>query len=169
MWSRCSKPAQLAARRLGALALIFCVVSGTVAADEGDPPGRVARLSDTEGSVSLQPAGVQDWAAATLTIGDRTAAPMSNSAREFWSLHRAGASAADQPPAVRRGCLHASAGIGTYAGQLPGGGPAAVPPRVTAPPPPPPVRPQAPPPRQQSSPRDCAPHADREETSPLIR
>ena len=75
MWSRCSRPAQLAARRLGALALIFCVVSGTVAADEGDPPGRVARLSDAEGSVSLQPAGVQDWTAATLnrplTTGDR--------------------------------------------------------------------------------------------------
>src|ERR1700739_36811 len=44
-------------------------------ADEADPPGRGARLSDLQGSVSLQPAGVQDWAAATLnrplTTGDR--------------------------------------------------------------------------------------------------
>jgi len=41
----------------------------------GDPPGRVARLSFTKGAVSLQPAGVQDWADATLnrplTTGDR--------------------------------------------------------------------------------------------------
>src|SRR5438105_7050151 len=48
---------------------------GSTRADEADPPGRVARLSDVEGSVSLQPAGVQDWAAATLnrplTTGDR--------------------------------------------------------------------------------------------------
>src|SRR5207248_3925587 len=48
---------------------------GRTWADEADPPGRVARLSDLQGSVSLQPAGVQDWAAATLnrplTTGDR--------------------------------------------------------------------------------------------------
>ena len=44
-------------------------------ADDADPPGRVARLSDAEGSVSLQPAGVQDWTTATvnrpLTTGDK--------------------------------------------------------------------------------------------------
>jgi hypothetical protein len=44
-------------------------------AEDADPPGRAARLSDAEGSVSLQPAGVQDWTAATLnrplTTGDR--------------------------------------------------------------------------------------------------
>jgi len=48
---------------------------GSTWADEADPPGRVARLSDLQGSVSLQPAGVEDWAAATLnrplTTGDR--------------------------------------------------------------------------------------------------
>jgi hypothetical protein len=48
---------------------------GASRADEADPPGRVARLSDVEGSVSLQPAGVQEWTAATLnrplTTGDR--------------------------------------------------------------------------------------------------
>ena len=44
-------------------------------ADEVDPPGRAARLSDVEGSVSLEPAGTQDWTAAALnlplTTGDR--------------------------------------------------------------------------------------------------
>src|SRR5213082_4308772 len=48
---------------------------GSTWADEADPPGRVARLSDLQGSVSLQPAGVQDWAAASvnrpLTTGDK--------------------------------------------------------------------------------------------------
>src|SRR3989440_541222 len=46
-----------------------------ILADETDPPGRVARLSYTQGTVSLQPAGVQDWAAAVvnrpLTTGDK--------------------------------------------------------------------------------------------------
>src|SRR5437763_14640437 len=48
---------------------------GRTWADEADPPGRVARLSDLQGAVSLQPAGVQDWAAATanqpLPTGER--------------------------------------------------------------------------------------------------
>lgn len=43
-------------------------------ADEGDPPTRVARIGYTEGSVSFQPAGVQDWVDAPLnrplTTGD---------------------------------------------------------------------------------------------------
>ena len=46
-----------------------------VHAQDADPPGRAARLSDAEGAVSLQPAGVQEWTAATLnrplTTGDR--------------------------------------------------------------------------------------------------
>src|ERR1019366_7303016 len=41
---------------------------------ESDPPTRAARLSYIEGSVSLQPAGVEDWNAAPLnqplTLGD---------------------------------------------------------------------------------------------------
>jgi hypothetical protein len=41
---------------------------------ESDPPSRAARLSYIEGSVSLQPAGVEDWNAAPLnqplTVGD---------------------------------------------------------------------------------------------------
>src|ERR1700732_821949 len=57
------------------LALLACAGRGVAHADDADPPGRVARLSDAEGSVSLQPAGVQDWTAATLnrpiTTGDK--------------------------------------------------------------------------------------------------
>ena len=45
------------------------------AADDDDPPGRVARLSVTEGQVSFSPAGTDDWVAAVLnrpvTIGDK--------------------------------------------------------------------------------------------------
>jgi len=61
--------------RLAVPALLALFALGAARAEEGDPPGRVARLSDIEGSVSLQPAGVQDWAAATvnrpLTTGDK--------------------------------------------------------------------------------------------------
>jgi hypothetical protein len=46
-----------------------------VHAQDADPPARVARLSDAEGAVSLEPAGMQQWTAATLnrplTAGDR--------------------------------------------------------------------------------------------------
>jgi hypothetical protein len=45
------------------------------AADEDDPPTRVARLSIAEGSVSFQPAGTDDWVTAVvnrpLTTGDK--------------------------------------------------------------------------------------------------
>ena len=56
------------------LSLLLC--SGMVRAeDEMDPPGRVARLSFLDGSVSLAPADTDDWAAAFLnrpiTTGDR--------------------------------------------------------------------------------------------------
>jgi hypothetical protein len=61
--------------RLAVLALLASFALGPAWAEEGDPPGQVARLSDIEGSVSLQPAGVQEWAAATLnrplTTGDK--------------------------------------------------------------------------------------------------
>src|SRR5579872_342960 len=57
------------------LASMSLATFGTARADDPDPPGRVARLSLAEGSVSLQPAGVQDWAGATinrpLTTGDK--------------------------------------------------------------------------------------------------
>src|SRR6266403_1137606 len=61
--------------RLAVLALLALCALGAARAEDGDPPGQVARLSDIEGSVSLQPAGVQEWAAATLnrplTTGDK--------------------------------------------------------------------------------------------------
>ena len=61
---------------LAALLLLSVLsVSVALADDESDSPGRVARLSYTDGSVSLQPAGVEDWADATvnrpLTTGDK--------------------------------------------------------------------------------------------------
>src|ERR1700733_10057804 len=64
------------ASRLGALILLTCLL-GVALADqnEDDPPGRVARLSYVQGSVSLQPAGAQDWVGAELnrplTTSDR--------------------------------------------------------------------------------------------------
>lgn len=58
-----------------AFLILAAAAIAVAAADDADPPGRVARLSDAEGSVSLQPAGVQDWAPATLnrplTTGDK--------------------------------------------------------------------------------------------------
>jgi len=55
--------------------LLSCFAGASLWADEGDPPGRVARLSYTQGSVSLQPSGENDWSQATLnytvTTGDR--------------------------------------------------------------------------------------------------
>jgi FecR protein len=60
---------------LALLMLLVCAALGTARAQDADPPGRVARLSDVEGSVSLQPADVPDWTAATLnrplTTGDK--------------------------------------------------------------------------------------------------
>lgn len=56
-------------------ALALCVACAGARADEGDPPGRAARLSDMEGSVALEPAGADEWTQATLnrplTTGDR--------------------------------------------------------------------------------------------------
>jgi hypothetical protein len=44
------------------------------AQDQDDPPGRVARLGYTQGSVSFQPGGESDWVQAVpnrpMTIGD---------------------------------------------------------------------------------------------------
>ncbi|TLY74614.1 MAG: hypothetical protein E6K49_13210, partial [Gammaproteobacteria bacterium] len=64
-----------ATSRLAVFVLLSLPLLGVAMADEGDPPGRVARLSYAQGTVSLQPAGVQDWAAAVvnrpLTTGDK--------------------------------------------------------------------------------------------------
>ena len=59
------------------LAAIFTAAFGQRAAaqDQDDPPGRVARLSYMEGSVSFQPAGEDEWVDAVpnrpLTTGDK--------------------------------------------------------------------------------------------------
>src|SRR5260370_13433133 len=49
-------------------------VAGLAFGDAGDPPARVARLNYLSGSVSFQPAGVDDWSPATInypmTTGD---------------------------------------------------------------------------------------------------
>jgi hypothetical protein len=56
------------------LALAFLVPSRALA-EEDDPPSRVARLSHTDGSVSFNPAGTDDWVAAVInrpmTTGDK--------------------------------------------------------------------------------------------------
>jgi hypothetical protein len=63
----------LSSRRTWSL-LVLCAALGVAQADDADPPGRAARLADAEGAVSLQPAGVQEWTAASLnrplTTGD---------------------------------------------------------------------------------------------------
>jgi uncharacterized protein DUF6600/FecR-like protein len=63
------------------LSLLLCLTgllltaAPKVRADQGDPPTRVARLSYTDGSVSLQPGGTGDWGAAAknrpVTFGDK--------------------------------------------------------------------------------------------------
>ena len=68
---------------LAVLAVLACM-SAVARADDGDPPGRLARLSDVEGAVSLEPAGLQEWTAAPanrpLTTGDRLWADQSSRA-----------------------------------------------------------------------------------------
>ncbi|MGH8208637.1 MAG: DUF6600 domain-containing protein [Steroidobacteraceae bacterium] len=60
--------------RVAALVALSLML-GVALADEADPPGRVARLSYVQGSVSLEPAGAQNWIAAEvnrpLTTSDR--------------------------------------------------------------------------------------------------
>ena len=55
--------------------VLFLALPGVSAADDDDPPGRVARLNLIQGSVSFQPAGTQDWVEADpnrpLTTGDQ--------------------------------------------------------------------------------------------------
>ncbi len=55
--------------------LLAGLFASIVNADEGDPPGRVARLSLAQGKVSFQPSGETDWSEASVnrpvTTGDR--------------------------------------------------------------------------------------------------
>jgi hypothetical protein len=61
--------------RLGAFILLAFLMFRVAFADDTDPSGRVARLSYLQGSVSLEPAGAQDWIPAELnrpvTTSDR--------------------------------------------------------------------------------------------------
>ncbi len=61
------------ARRIALGAVLFGIISLSLSAQE-DPPDRVARLNYINGNVSMEPAGLDDWAPATLnrpfTIGD---------------------------------------------------------------------------------------------------
>jgi hypothetical protein len=65
-------------KSLGLFALVLgfaFVLPQRAAADEDDPPGRVARLSSARGSVSFNPAGTDDWVDAVvnrpMTTGDK--------------------------------------------------------------------------------------------------
>ena len=57
------------------LALMLAAIAPQAAADDDDPPSRVARLGYAQGSVSFQPAGTDDWVTAGLnrpvTTGDK--------------------------------------------------------------------------------------------------
>src|SRR5579871_5286519 len=61
--------------RLAGLVLICLLMLGAAFAQDADPPGRVARLSFLQGSVSLAPSGQTDWVTAELnrpiTTNDR--------------------------------------------------------------------------------------------------
>ena len=60
---------------LGFILASQCFAANASNANTQDPPSRVARLSQIQGEVSIQPTGVQDWTQATdnypMTTGDR--------------------------------------------------------------------------------------------------
>ena len=80
------------------LILAFVPLQIASAADDDDPPGRVARLSYISGAVSFNPAGTDDWASAVvnrpLTIGDKLWAD--NGARAELNLGTAAIRLGDQ-------------------------------------------------------------------------
>jgi hypothetical protein len=61
--------------QIAGLLLLPLLLLGVASADDADPSGRVARLGYTQGQVSIEPAGLSDWAAAGLnrpiTTGDK--------------------------------------------------------------------------------------------------
>src|SRR5882762_3128758 len=60
---------------LGLAVAVALFVPQRAAADEDDPPSRVARLNYTRGNVSFEPAGTDDWVTAVvnrpMTTGDK--------------------------------------------------------------------------------------------------
>jgi uncharacterized protein DUF6600 len=73
--------------RLAGLVVLSLLMLGVAFADEDDPPGRVARVSYVQGSVSLEPAGQQDWVGAEinrpLTTNDKLWSDMAGSRAEL--------------------------------------------------------------------------------------
>ncbi|HKN77055.1 MAG TPA: DUF6600 domain-containing protein [Candidatus Acidoferrum sp.] len=69
-----------------------CLMPQRAAADDDDPPGRVARLGFVRGNVSFEPAGTEDWVSAVvnrpLTTGDK----LWNDNDSFSELHLGSAS-----------------------------------------------------------------------------
>jgi hypothetical protein len=69
-----------------------CLIPQRAAADDDDPPGRVARLGFVRGNVSFEPAGTEDWVSAVvnrpLTTGDK----VWNDNDSFSELHLGSAS-----------------------------------------------------------------------------
>src|ERR1700745_3945655 len=55
--------------------LVTLWVPRRAAADDDDPPSRIARLSEVDGTVSFEPAGTEDWVTAVvnrpMTTGDK--------------------------------------------------------------------------------------------------
>src|SRR6202043_692799 len=72
--------------------VVAVAIPQRAAADQDDPPGRIARLSLAEGSVSFQPAGTDDWVSAVinrpLTTGDK----LWNDTDSYSELHLGSAS-----------------------------------------------------------------------------
>jgi hypothetical protein len=77
---------------LGLALAIVCLSPQRAAADDDDPPGRVARLGYIRGNVSFEPAGTEDWVSAVinrpLTTGDK----LWNDNDSFSELHLGSAS-----------------------------------------------------------------------------
>jgi len=69
-----------------------CLIPQRAAADDDDPPGRVARLGFVRGNVSFEPAGTEDWVSAVinrpLTTGDK----LWNDTDSYSELHLGSAS-----------------------------------------------------------------------------
>ena len=67
-----------------AVAVLSAILPLTATGDNGDPPGRVARIRYVQGSVSFDPAGESDWVPAVtnrpMTIGDQIWADASSRA-----------------------------------------------------------------------------------------
>src|SRR5580765_3962585 len=61
--------------KLSVLTMVGTLAVTVAFADDDDPPGRAARLSYVDGTVSMQPSGVEEWVPGEvnrpLTSGDR--------------------------------------------------------------------------------------------------